>query len=146
MEKAQYARLSSSSTDDEEKSIKYDSPAEIPTQTPLSHVRFSRSPFFYLLDLGLILAFTFFLIRRNAESKVARLDLQDDITGYAPKFGHQLVTFKTAPQFISNHTSLASLAEAREYWKTLVPRKSMFNLLMITEPTVWKQLDKASSN
>lgn len=118
MGKAEYARIPSS-TDDEEKSLGYT------TQTSPAHfyVRFSRSPFLYLLDFALALVVIFLLIWRNVDAKVQRLELQDDITGYAPKFSHRLVTFKSEPQFISNHSSLESLAEAREYWKTLVPRK-----------------------
>jgi hypothetical protein len=117
MGKHDYARLPSKNDDEEKNEYAH------PTHIPRSNSRFSRSPLFYLLDLGLVVALAFLFIRRNHDVKLEHLDLQDDITGYAPKIGHQLVTFKEAKHFISNHTSLASLAEAREYWKTLVPRK-----------------------
>lgn len=85
--------------------------------------RFSRSPFFYLLDVILALAVGFLIFRRHNHEKLELLDLNSDITGYVPQIDHRLVTFTKQPYFISNHTSLESLREAREHWKTLVPRK-----------------------
>lgn len=83
----------------------------------------SPSPFLYILDFTLALAIAFLLFRRHAHEKVQQFDLGSDITGYVPQIDHRLVTFTKEPQFISNHTSLESLREAREHWKTLVPRK-----------------------
>ena len=92
---------------------------------PSSRSRFSRSPFFYILDVILALAVGLLLYRRHTYEKLQQFDLNSDITGYAPQIDHRLVTFTKQPYFISNHSSLESLREAREHWKTIVPRESV---------------------
>jgi len=116
-EQAQYSHLN----EDEEQSTQYEH--DLLLHRELRRRRFSRSPFFYILDTILALAVIFLLFRRDWYEKVQRFDLGSDITGYAPQIDHSLVTFTKQPYFISNHTSLESLREAREHWKTLVPRE-----------------------
>ena len=108
---------------DEEQSMKYESAH----RRPSSRSRLSRSPYFYVLDIILALAIGVVLYRRHTYEKVQQFDLNSDITGYAPQIDHRLVTFISQPYFISNHSSLESLREAREHCKTLVPRKSPSN-------------------
>ncbi|KAH8703042.1 hypothetical protein BGW36DRAFT_422623 [Talaromyces proteolyticus] len=83
--------------------------------------KLSRSPFFYVVDIILALAVAFLLFRQRSFEKVQQFDLSSDITGYVPQIDHRLVTFTKQPYFISNHSSLESLRQAREHWKTLVP-------------------------
>lgn len=106
--------------EDEEQSTQYGHPLHRPS----SRSRFSRSPCFYVLDIILVFVVGFLIFRRHTYEKVQQFDLNSDITGYAPQIDHRLVTFTKQPYFISNHSSLESLREAREHWKTLVPRES----------------------
>lgn len=94
-----------------------------PLQVPSSRTRFSRSPCLYILDIILAVTVGFLLYRRYSHDKMQQFDLNSDITGYAPQIDHRLVTFTTQPSFISNHSSIESLRDAREHWKTLVPRE-----------------------
>ncbi|KAH7139073.1 hypothetical protein B0J11DRAFT_516014 [Dendryphion nanum] len=113
MEKASYSPLN----EDEEQSEQYGHSLRKPT----ARSRFARSPIFYVVDVILVLAVGFLLFRRHSHEKIQQFDLNSDITGYAPQIDHRLVTFTKQPYFISNHSSLESLREAREHWKTLVP-------------------------
>lgn len=106
--------------EDEEQSEQY----EHPLRRPSLRSRLSRSPLFYILDAALVLAIGFLFFRQQTYETVQQFDLNSDITGYAPQIDHRLVTFTKQPHFISNHSSLESLREAREHWKTLVPRES----------------------
>jgi hypothetical protein len=128
MGQPEYSRLGG----DEEQSKQYDH-HEGPLGRSSYRSRLSRSPFLYILDLILALAIAFLLLRRHADEKIQQFDLGSDITGYVPQIDHQLVTFTKEPQFISNHTSLESLRQAREHWKTLVPREntSIFSMTYI---------------
>ena len=106
--------------EDEEQPMQYDHAVRRPSFPS----RLSRSRWFYVLDITLALIIGLLLYRRESYEKVQSFDLNSDITGYAPQVDHRLVTFVSEPHFISNHSSLESLRQAREHWKTLVPRKS----------------------
>lgn len=84
-----------------------------------SRSRWTRSPWMYLLDLFAIALIIIFWTRKPTSS---HLDWQGDITGFVPSFSQQVVVFRSYPKFISNHTSLESLQEAREHWMNLLPR------------------------
>ena len=107
-------------SEDEEQPMQY----EDALKRPSFRSRLSRSRWFYVLDITLALTIGLLLYRRDAYERVKSFDLNSDITGYAPQIDHRLVTFASEPHFISNHSSLESLRQAREHWKTLVPRKS----------------------
>ena len=81
--------------------------------------RWTRSPWMYLADLFAIALVIMFWSRQPSST---HLDWQGDITGYVPSFSQQVVVFRSYPEFISNHTSLASLEAAREQWMKLLPR------------------------
>ena len=81
--------------------------------------RWVRSPWFFLMDCFLI---ALVAISYSYAPKDLHLSLLGDVTGFVPKFTTQIVTFKSHPEFISNHTSLESLREAREHWISLLPR------------------------
>ena len=115
--------------EDEEQSVQYG----LSLGGPSSRSRFSRSPCFYVLDIILALAVGILLYRRHEHEKVQQFDLNSDITGYAPQIDHRLVTFTKQPYFISNHSSIESLREAREHWKTLVPREFCLRLSMVSK-------------
>ena len=88
-----------------------------------------RSPLFYVFDV-LLLASCLILVLRSRPHR--SLDCQGDVTGYVPSFPQEIVTFRSHPEFISNHTSEASLAETQEHWKKLVPRKFNFASLCLS--------------
>ena len=94
-------------------------------RTPKSRTRkiFSctRSPWMYFLDLCLIGLVVILATRKASEELV---QLQGDITGLVPRFDQQVTTFRSHPEFISNHTSLESLRKAQEAWVDFLPRKS----------------------
>lgn len=121
MGQPEYSRL----TEDEEQSAQYGSSLHRPSRS-----RCSRSPLLYVIDLILALAVAFLLFRRHTYERAQQFDLNSDITGYAPQIDHRLVTFTKQPYFISNHSSLESLREAREHWKTLVPRECVSAALL----------------
>jgi hypothetical protein len=84
-------------------------------------VRISRSPYMFILDAVLVItALCLFVFLHKTH--ITLLDSQGDISGFVPNFRHQLVVFEQHPEFISNHTSEASLADVQKYWKTLIPR------------------------
>ncbi|KAH8656689.1 hypothetical protein BGZ60DRAFT_472690 [Tricladium varicosporioides] len=105
MGQPEYSRIN----EDEEQSAQYGHESSL--HRPSSRSRFSRSPFFYILDIMLALAVGFLLFRRHTYKKVQEFDLNSDITGYVPQIDHRLVTFTKQPYFISNHSSLESLRE-----------------------------------
>jgi hypothetical protein len=105
---------------DEEQAAQYGPPIRgVSTRS-----RIARSPIFYILDIALAIAVGVLIFRQKSYERVQKFDLNGDITGYAPSIDYRLVTFIPEPQFYSNHTSLESLREAREHWKTIVPRES----------------------
>jgi hypothetical protein len=87
---------------------------------PAGKINWLRSPWFYLLDLLMIALIMIFFARKPT---TYHLQWQGDITGFVPTFSQQVVTFRSYPEFVSNHTSLDSLAEARSAWVKLLPRK-----------------------
>lgn len=93
--------------------------------TPVANKNWwARSAYFYILDVFLIaIAILAFFSRPRHHQQ------QGDATGYVPAFGSHLVVFENHPEFMSNHSSEASLIEARESWKTLVPRKTPQRIL-----------------
>lgn len=95
----------------------------------------SRSTYFWILDVFLGLTCTYLLILMRSRTN---LGLQGDLTGYVPRFSNEIKTFASGPNFISNHTSEASLADAREHWKTLVPRESLSRESVLT--MYWREL------
>jgi hypothetical protein len=94
----------------------------------LGNKGWSRSPLFFLLDISLVSALFYFAFKYRWQ--LHHLDCQGDTTGYAPAFFQQVLIFRKHPEFISNHTSLESLREAREHWKTLVPRQYSLQLML----------------
>ena len=119
-EKSSHALNSKASSQDCEsidEQIEEDSPflsARTSNRRPWSH-----SPLIFLFDALLVLACTFLVLHQRT---LLHLDWQGDLTNFVPRFSQQIVTFQQHPEFISNHSSEASLAEAREFWKTIVPR------------------------
>jgi hypothetical protein len=87
------------------------------TETPRGI--FIRSPWLFMLD-ALLLVMVMVIYASNPVS--LHLSFLGDITGYVPNFSQQIVVFGSHPEFISNHTSLESLKEAREHWIKLLPR------------------------
>lgn len=85
------------------------------------NLKITRSPYLFILDAFLIIILTCLLVFLH-KTHITLLGSQGDITGYVPSFRRQLVVFEQHPEFISNHTSEASLVEAQQHWKTLVPR------------------------
>jgi hypothetical protein len=81
--------------------------------------RLVRSPWLYLLDLCLIGVIAIILTRKSSSEPV---QLQGDVTGLVPHFDRQVTTFRSHPEFISNHTSLESLRQAQEAWVNFLPR------------------------
>jgi len=79
-----------------------------------------RSPWFFLVDIVLV-AMVMMLFATTPVNQ--HLDFLGDITGYVPSFSKQVVVFRSHPEFISNHTSLESLKNARQHWMDLLPRK-----------------------
>jgi hypothetical protein len=103
---------------------------------PRHPIRWVRSPFMFLLDLVLVMLVVIFSTRKPAILESTNAELQGDIHGLVPNFEPQLVVFKAYPEFVSNHTSEASLREAREYWMKLLPRESTFkNVIEIMNTT-----------
>lgn len=86
---------------------------------PAKPIRWIRSPWMFFLDLCLIGLIVIFATRK---SNVDPVQLQGDVTGFVPRFDQQITTFRSHPEFISNHTSLDSLREAQEAWVKLLPR------------------------
>jgi hypothetical protein len=80
-----------------------------------------HSPKFFFFDALLVMICGYIAFRGIHKHEPSHLDWQGDVTGFVPPFSHQIVTFRNHPEFISNHTSEASLIKAREFWKTLVP-------------------------
>lgn len=80
-----------------------------------------RSPWLFLIDV-------FLLVMVMAYYAITPINLHlpflGDVTGYVPNFAQQIVVFGSHPEFISNHTSVESLKEAREHWIKLLPRES----------------------
>jgi hypothetical protein len=100
-----------------------------------------RSPLFFLLDVLLVLALFYFAFQYHGQLHC--LDCQGDTTGYAPAFSSQIIIFRKHPEFISNHTSLASLREAREHWKTLVPRMYSLGPTILSKSNVFSPIKTA---
>jgi hypothetical protein len=94
----------------------------VPKEKSYDDYSFSRSPLFFIIDLFLIVA-VFVLVQRSPTSE-APIDVQlgGDIAGYVPRFSQKIVRFKSYPEFVSNHSSEASLEEARKHWMQLLPR------------------------
>jgi len=90
-------------------------------------IRWTRSPWMYLVDIFAIALIVIFWSRQPTST---HLDWQGDITGYVPSFSQQVVVFRSYPEFISNHTSLASLEEAREQWMKLLPRECTHDMFV----------------
>jgi hypothetical protein len=86
---------------------------------PAKRIRWIRSPWMFFLDLCLIALVVIFAGRKPC---VEPVQLQGDVTGFVPHFDQQITTFRSHPEFISNHTSLDSLKEAREAWVNFLPR------------------------
>jgi hypothetical protein len=87
---------------------------------PEHPVRWIRSPWMFLLDLVLVALATIFYSRKPTTS---HLDWTGDVTGFVPEFSQSIVTFQAYPEFVSNHSSIESLAEAREHWMNFLPRE-----------------------
>ncbi|QDS70405.1 hypothetical protein FKW77_009396 [Venturia effusa] len=85
---------------------------------PESRIQWIRSLWMFLFDLLLITLVMIFAFR---EPKSAHLVFAGDISGFVPGFSQQVVTFRAYPEFISNHSSEASLKEARAHWIKLLP-------------------------
>jgi hypothetical protein len=92
---------------------------------PKHPIKWIRSPFMFFLDLILVMLVVIFSTRKPAIYESSTAGLQGDIHGLVPNFDQQLVTFRAYPEFVSNHTSEASLKEAREHWMKLLPRQSI---------------------
>jgi len=87
---------------------------------PEHSIMWIRSPWMFLIDLVLV---TLVVIFWSTSPTSPHLDLQGDIKGFVPSFSQQVVSFHAYPEFVSNHSSEASLKEAREHWMKLLPRK-----------------------
>lgn len=87
---------------------------------PSPHVNVVRSPWMFLLDLGLVILVLIFAVRK---SHVNGVQLQGDVTGFVPQFDHEITTFRAHPEFVSNHTSIESLQIAQKAWTEFLPRK-----------------------
>jgi hypothetical protein len=96
---------------------------------PRHPIKWIRSPFMFFLDLVLVMLVVIFSTRKPAVSESTTAGLLGDIHGLVPNFEPQLVTFRAYPEFISNHTSEASLREAREHWINLLPRELHVKLI-----------------
>lgn len=89
---------------------------------PTKSIKWIRSPWMFILDFGIVALVTYLLGRK---SFTTHMDLLGDVTGFVPHFSQQITTFRAHPEFVSNHTSLESLQEAREAWMNFLPRESM---------------------
>jgi hypothetical protein len=87
---------------------------------PEHPIKWIRSPWMFFIDLILVALVTIFYSR---EPKTFHLDFSGDVTGFVPRFSQQVVTFQAYPEFVSNHSSVGSLKEAREHWMKLLPRE-----------------------
>jgi hypothetical protein len=81
----------------------------------------SRSPLLYIIDLFLIAVIVIFATRKPIADIPVDVQLGGDVAGYVPRFSEEVVRFRSYPEFISNHSSEASLSEAREHWTRLLP-------------------------
>jgi hypothetical protein len=95
---------------------------------PEHPIKWIRSPWMFLIDLILVALAMIFWSR---EPTTSHLDFQGDISGFVPRFSQQVVTFKAYPEFVSNHSSEASLKEAREHWMKLLPREFRSRLALL---------------
>jgi hypothetical protein len=87
---------------------------------PARPIRWIRSPWMFFLDLCLVVLVVIFA---GWKADIEPIQLQGDVTGYIPHFDSQITTFRSHPEFVSNHTSLASLKEAQEAWVDFLPRE-----------------------
>jgi hypothetical protein len=94
---------------------------------PRHPIKWVRSPFMFFLDLILVMLVVIFSTRKPAVFESSPAGLLGDIHGLVPSFEPKLVTFRAYPEFVSNHTSEASLREAREHWMNLLPRELAIN-------------------
>ncbi|KAF2404538.1 hypothetical protein EJ06DRAFT_526620 [Trichodelitschia bisporula] len=81
----------------------------------------TRSPWLFLLDAALLAVLVLVVIRQQRPTLHEAPGLMDDVTGFVPNFSTETVVFSSHPQFVSNHTSEASLREARDAWMGLLP-------------------------
>jgi hypothetical protein len=131
-EEAQFLPIARSSHDSDSDNATLLEKAEGPImKTPRNH--FIRSPWLFLLD---VLLLVMVMVYYAATPISLHLSFLGDVTGYVPNFSQQIVVFGSHPEFISNHTSLASLQEAREHWIKLLPRKQSdcAQLNLLTKP------------
>ncbi|KXS99481.1 hypothetical protein AC578_3779 [Pseudocercospora eumusae] len=107
---------SSSTTDVEDVPFDFEKHEARPAQKKR---RLLRSPFFFIVDFAVLALAVYALTSRRRSSH--HLPWQGDITGYTPVFDSEIVIFEPHPEFISNHTSLESLIEARKFWEQSIP-------------------------
>jgi hypothetical protein len=107
---------------------------------PTNRIRWIRSPWMFFLDLCLISLIVIFAGRK---ASVEPVQLQGDVTGFVPRFQQQITTFRSHPEFISNHTSLDSLKEAQQAWVNFLPRM-LDNQNVLTTTTYRNQVGKVT--
>jgi len=102
------------------------------TPWPAKPIRWIRSPWMFLLDFFMIALVTIFY---GQKPFTTHMDFLGDVTGFIPRFSQQITTFRAHPEFVSNHTSLESLQEAREAWMEFLPRELTNVLLCLIKET-----------
>jgi hypothetical protein len=79
-------------------------------------------PWKWVLDTGLLLVIVGLLLDRRRSTSHA-FELSGDISGFAPKFGQQIVTFKPEPVFAPENASEFWSKETQHAWLDIVPGK-----------------------
>jgi hypothetical protein len=77
-------------------------------------------PWKWVLDTGLLLVIVGLLLDRRRSTSYA-FELSGDISGFAPKFGQQIVTFKPEPVFAPENASEFWSKETQHAWLDIVP-------------------------
>jgi len=80
----------------------------------------------WLLDTGLLLVIVGLLVEKRwrHSSKIPAFQLVGDITGFAPEFSQQIVTFKPDPVFAPENASEFWSRETQHAWLDIVPGKA----------------------
>lgn len=95
----------------------------------------------WLLDTGLLLVIVGLLVEKRWKHthKSHRFELAGDLTGFAPTFSQQIVSFKPDPVFAPEDARQFWSNETRQAWLDIVPGTSLLSYILSLRPLANRQ-------